>query len=736
MRRTRICALAAVAAAFVLCRLQPAMGAEQPSGRPTADGYAGSHACQRCHPSQFSSWSGSLHAAAMRELAKGEPPAAILADGSTTAFGKNRSASVAIRCTKDQCRAEVKEGEAPAQTFEVAAALGRRPMEQLLVSTGKGRLQALPVAFDTAAAEGFDLFSGEERLPGDYGHWRGRGMNANSQCIECHTTFYRKGYDAESDSYASAWAEAGVGCEACHGAAAAHVADPSMPLGPFGAGTPIANFRPSPKPAGSEAADRLSPPPGSAVMQEVCATCHSVRRTLAEGFVPGARLLDHFEPVLLDEDNFWPDGQVRTESYEWSSYQQSRMHARGVSCLACHDVHSGGLREQGDALCLSCHEANLASKEHTAHAADSAGSRCVSCHMPGSVFMARDRRLDHSLSVPDPLSARDNGHPSACESCHASKGRAVLAEDALRLWPGLSGARFVRRRQVTRAFADGRRGDAKAGPVLADCLSGKLCDTPVLRASAARLMAGLEQTQAAQGAWTQALGDSDPMVRSAAAFALAEAGTGDAEVERALVAAAGDPVRAVRSNAAFGLRHSDRTKLSPAQSAALADALGQWRETARLLADSPETQHALGLLEAGQNRLPEAEAALRRAVAIEPRAVPARYDLAMLLAGAGRVEDARRELEALVARDDRFAPAWYALGMIHGEQKRWSESAEALGRCLKLDRDYPDVLLDLTRAYLEAGVPNMARSVAAAAAEYPPLREQALEAQRLIDARP
>ena len=43
-------------------------------------------------------------------------------------------------------------------------------------------------------------------------------------CAECHSTGVRKNYDPAHDRFATRFAEVSVGCEACHGQGARHVA--------------------------------------------------------------------------------------------------------------------------------------------------------------------------------------------------------------------------------------------------------------------------------------------------------------------------------------------------------------------------------------------------------------------------------------------------------------------------------------------------------------------------------
>lgn len=684
------------------------------------NGYVGSQSCNVCHQAEYDSWASSLHANAMRLVS----PATMASGRPTQAtFGENGSDKIEFTTTKDELFAKVREGSDSPTSYVVLYQLGIGDLEQPLVSTSKGRLQALPVLFDVKQNEWFDIFSGEKREAGDFGHWLGGGMNANARCTSCHSTNYRKHYDDAADTYESSFSEAGVGCESCHGPGAGHVANPAAPYGPFGKSAGIAAHRPKPFAAELPVSDA---PTAAAAMLDTCAVCHSLRRDLSEDFRPGDSLLDHFEPELMDSESYWPDGHVRGESYEWGSFVQSRMYQKGVNCLACHDVHSGKLRAKGNDLCLSCHEPKYAETRHTGHETASVGSECIGCHMPEAVFMARDHRRDHSITAPDPLQAKELGIPSACEQCHADRGRERLADDATRIWPSLGTEKFVTRRALTKAFAAARSGDPASGPAIIACIRGTTCETVILRASAARLAAGLPAAIDMTAALRDALKDADPLVRSSAAFALGERNASDAVAQNQLIEAASDKSRAVRSNAAWALRELDPFVLSSAQSVPVNKAFDEWRTVSAVMSDAPETWHSLGLFETARKNDAAAERAYRKAIAMEPRAVPSRQNLAMLLVSEQRIEDAKKELEALVEIDNAFAPAWYALGMIHGEQKNWREAAMALGRCLKADPDYPGALTDLTYAYLEAGVVNLARATLNGALGYPPLHREAL----------
>jgi hypothetical protein len=64
----------------------------------------------------------------------------------------------------------------------------------------------------------------------------------------------------------------------------------------------------------------------------------SLRRAqIADGYEPGKPLLDHYLPALLTDPLYHVDGQQQGEVYNWGSFLQSKMHAKGVTCSDRHD---------------------------------------------------------------------------------------------------------------------------------------------------------------------------------------------------------------------------------------------------------------------------------------------------------------------------------------------------------------------------------------------------------------
>src|SRR5439155_18692008 len=88
-----------------------------------------------------------------------------------------------------------------------------------------------------------------------------------------------------------------------------------------------------------------------------CGYCHARRTDLTGDFKPGDSFFDHQSLAIVDESNqFYPDGQVREEDYELSSFLSSRMHVKGVVCLDCHNPHSMKTVLPGNPLCMRCHD--------------------------------------------------------------------------------------------------------------------------------------------------------------------------------------------------------------------------------------------------------------------------------------------------------------------------------------------------------------------------------------------
>ncbi|MEY2983244.1 MAG: hypothetical protein RL562_3471 [Planctomycetota bacterium] len=607
-----------VAATAVGCRGE----GEAPTEAP---GYVGAARCATCHPLEHASWQGSHHDLAMQEATS----ATVLGSFDAAPF-EHGGITTSFRRDGDRHFITTDGPDGTPQEFEVRYAFGVEPLQQYLVDIGKGRLQALQVAWDSRpAAQGgqrwFHLYPDAHAPAGDPMHWTGPAMNWNFMCASCHSTDVRRGYTLDTDTYETTWSEIDVGCESCHGPGSHHVTQAEAQDFDEAFGLPAKLDGPAPwvLGPGETIARRATPFEGHAEV-ETCAPCHARRAQVTEEPWPGSPLLDHYQPSLLEDGLYHADGQILDEVYVYGSFAQSRMHAAGVTCSDCHDPHSLRLRAEGNALCARCHlPTAYDTPTHHHHEPGTAGASCVACHMPEKTYMVVDPRRDHSMRVPRPDLTVAIGTPNACQDCHADRG-ARWAADAVRDWLGAPPAETHATR-VARALHAARSGRPGTVQTLA-ALAVDPEASGIARATAVALLDGAPGgTDPA--ALTRAAGDADPLVRAAAARAL----MGLAPEQRASIGAPllRDPVRTVRADAGRALAHVPG--LSPDQQKQRDAALEEWIAFQATNRDQPWAHVNLGLLHQENGDETAAEKSYREALRIGPHAVQARVNLADLL---------------------------------------------------------------------------------------------------------
>jgi len=629
--------------------------------------------CLDCHADQAGAWAGSKHAHAMAP-ATGQTVLGNFADAHFTGTGER------THFVRRDGKFFVATTDAHGQPAElpVEYVFGVRPLQQVLLPQPGGRLQAFTLAWDTQRKTWFSLHPDGPVPPGSNLHWTGRYQNWNMMCGECHTTAYRKGYDDEKDTYQTTWAEPDVGCQACHGGGRAHV-DSARALARASAAAPVQ------KPVATANRALDAEKAGAHAQVDQCAACHARRTRLVEQTTPGTPLLDNFIPDNLRADLYYADGQQMEEVFEYGSFRQSRMYQAGVACTSCHDPHSGRLRAPGNALCLQCHNTapdtgrfpGLKAKdynapEHHFHAQGSPGSQCVECHMPSRNYMVVHARRDHAIRIPRPDLTRKIGTPNACQSCHADKN-ADWAEAAITRHHGQR-ARPTHYGEVLDAARSGR-------PGAIDGLAALISDTTqpaIVRATTLETWAQLNPGPVP----AQPLADPDPVVRAAAAVAVAARPASErlAELPPLLT----DPLRAVRITAARGLvdledNQLPKTSVLPRQAAS-----SEMRSALEAMADMPSTQLNLAAIALAGQDVAGAERHYRRAIAREPQLQNARLGLAALLASTDRVTPAIDVLREGLAHSDAPGPLHLALGLLAGQQGKWQQAATELREAARL----------------------------------------------------
>jgi predicted CXXCH cytochrome family protein len=341
--------------------------------------------------------------------------------------------------------------------YPVKFTFGWKPLQQYLLQLPGGHLQAFSVAWDTrAASEGgqrwFHLYPGENIDFRDPLHWTGPYQNWNFMCSDCHSTNVRHNYDAATDRFDTQWSAPQVSCEACHGPGSAHIGwaerqrhfwtrwrneEEDRGL--------VVRFEHTASPEHRAAILRRSTLSfAESAELKACAVCHSRRTPLTNEFLPAEGYDQHYLAALLSDDLYFVDGQIKDEVYEYNSFRQSKMFAKGVNCSDCHDPHSAQLRSDRQGVCLQCHAADrydVATHHHHPETDRKAAVGCVDCHMPQRSYMVVDPRRDHSFRVPRPELSERYGVPNACQQCHREKSAAWTAVQ-VKHWLGRDASGF------------------------------------------------------------------------------------------------------------------------------------------------------------------------------------------------------------------------------------------------------------------------------------------------------
>jgi predicted CXXCH cytochrome family protein len=551
--------------------------------------------------------------------------------------------------------------------FEIRYTLGVFPLQQYLVEFPGGRVQPLPVAWDSRpGAQGgqrwFHLNPGPRVAHTDEFHWTGRQQNWNYMCADCHSTAVRKGYDPRADSFHTTWAEANVSCEACHGPGSAHERWASYPRW-----LRTRLWRDDGLPARGSQRDRQI---------ETCAQCHSRRDQIADGYTAGAPLLEYYAPTLLMPRLYYADGQQRAEVYTYASFAQSKMHYAGVTCATCHDPHTAQLRTPGNRLCTQCHVATkYDTAAHHFHRYGSPGASCAGCHMPTTTYMLIDPRHDHSIRVPRPDRTVSLAVPNACNQCHVDRD-ARWAASQLRTWYGAPAAGYQRFAEV---FAADERDAPDAAAALTQ-VTNDVTEPEIVRASALARLAARPGAIALRAAAALSR-DSSALVRRSALLVLDDA----AADERIRLAAPllTDPARAVRLETAWVLAPVG-TSLNAAQQELFSRAAEEFVASQRYNADRPENLVRLGIFFARLGRNAAAIVEYRGALRVGASYSPAYVNLADALRVEGRESEAEQTLRLGLAAVPADATLHHALGLLLANTRRRDEATAELGRAATL----------------------------------------------------
>jgi formate-dependent nitrite reductase cytochrome c552 subunit len=354
--------------------------------------YIGSEQCKVCHLEHYDSWKMTLHSRTLQDVTEnrdamitGIDPAVIRAD---------------LKKREKELKVPVDEIYIP-KVEDIKFTQGIQWKQRYVVAKN-GTLYIAPIEYNAWSHEWVNYHEAD---------WDKRSWI--DKCGGCHAT----GVNLEKGTFA----EAGVGCESCHGPASHHVALPKTAV--FDKRLTIVN--PSKLSAG--------------IRTQICGGCHGSGETLKAkgvdwpvGFRPG-RALGPYQKAALhveeDQTQFYADKSLDRHHREYNDWQQSVHAQKGVSCTSCHYVHQLGLPPTqfqtmgaGSGQCLSCHTGNTNKYAHAIHSF----SNCIGCHMPRITMSTESgAALRHTFKLMSPEDSLKAGGvdklPNSCSSCHHHK---------------------------------------------------------------------------------------------------------------------------------------------------------------------------------------------------------------------------------------------------------------------------------------------------------------------------
>jgi Tfp pilus assembly protein PilF len=627
--------------------------------------YTGTESCRECHEKEYDEWTGSHHDLAMMKA--GEK--SVKGDFNDAVFD---SQGVHTRFYKEggKYMIDTEGPEGKPGTFTITHTFGITPLQQYMVPFPDGSYHCTRQAWDTIQGKWFDLYPDIKVSPDEWIYWTKGGLNWNTMCSDCHSTYVRKNYNPEKKTYHTTYAIIDVSCEACHGPGKAHI--------------DLVNSEEYKKDSASRLWDQhmyMTTFMKPKEMVDQCARCHSLRTQFTEYYDHKGIFMDHYAPDLLREGVYFADGQILGEVYVYGSFTQSEMYKQNIKCSDCHNIHSLKLKYDGNALCAQCHEPlTYDSPAHHFHEQGTEGAECINCHMPGRYYMGNDFRRDHSFRVPRPdLSVRFNT-PNACNDCHEDEGFQWQA-DAVVKWYGPQ-----RAPHFSDALAFGRTRDQQSLSGLIK-LVRNTAEPAVARATAVFYLSDMPFDRA-RATIIGALNDPDPLLRYTAARMLDNLLTPDQKI-KLLTPLLNDPVRSVRIGAVGSLAGVPLEKLKPEDREKYETATGEFLTGLFVREDFPGGQMEKAHYYEKLGEIDKAEKAYIEALRLDDRFNMARMNLANLYYNKKEFKKAEDLFKTVVEQEPGFGQAYYSMGLLLAEQNKMEEAAGYMKEAVKYI-DYND----------------------------------------------
>ena len=353
------------------CHASGAVSAHPSPGNVDPANYAGSGACAPCHPVEYGEWKRSPHARMVRS--PGRHPDAVLAKF---------------------------EGSSPFPPSEIAYVLGGRAAQRFVSRKGDALVVRTPIWVVRTGTWNLDYWREQD--------WR-------KSCAGCHVTGY--------DPTVPAFAEEGIGCEACHGPGRAHVAS----------GKRADIVHPGRLPASRRAM--------------ICEGCHTTGHDATGeyrfpvGYLPGADLSKYFFGLVpkpgQDDSTFRGDGTAADRHAQFLFWSSRMLIVEGETCDLCKNFRGGpaGREPPGDPekmstseFCRSCHGGSmLPPPRHHGETGFTRAGECLSCHpvrrTPGGAPSVHDHKYLPEGSHGKKDYAPSPDFRSICFVCHPAPAK-------------------------------------------------------------------------------------------------------------------------------------------------------------------------------------------------------------------------------------------------------------------------------------------------------------------------
>lgn len=657
----KIWVITALVLLFSLCLLlvnvlNSASSAGESSGQ---NAFVGDQACQSCHGKEYDAWKTSDHYKAMLPASDSTVlgdfnNATLTADGVTSRFYKKG----------DDFYIRTQEPGAQSREYKVLYTFGYYPLQQYLVAFPGGKMQVPRASWDSKAKKWFHQYGGQKIGASDWLHWSQSAQNWNTMCAACHSTNLQKNYFLEQDSFHTTYSSINVSCESCHGQGKRHVDFISSP-----------DYKKGDKPIDTY----IQSTRGQYNQLNTCTPCHALKADISQELLASGELLDNHIPQIPSTEHFYADGQINDEDYIYTSFMQSKMKHRGVTCSNCHDPHSGKRLFIQNQLCTQCHSKSYDSPTHHFHQVNTAGAECVSCHMPGKTYMGNDYRHDHSFRVPRPDQSVLYGTPNACNSCHKDKS-SQWAADAIQKNYGSQ-----RKHHFSDDLIPGSKLDASSEAHLLNLLRDTATPS-IIRATAVSYLGSIF-TPTSAAALQQALKDSDPLTRYHALRSLSNFPPQQwLEVAGPLLS---DKVRAVRI-AAADLYISIPAEMVPEHyKQPLYPAKEELRRYVLYQADFADGNVMIGDHYLKQNDFPNAEKFYLRALKKDSLLNYSRLNLSVAYSSLGKNAEALNVLQTAARISPQNDRVFFNLALLHIELKDTTAAMTHFDKAVRLKSQNP-----------------------------------------------